>query len=130
MLYLQVRSHLHERPSQRRFRHTSADSNADNATEKTPPPFRANHVRWPAVVELRRNTIAGLGPRGGWPWVCPDRKTKCLARSASESLLTAEDRALTGVGKCGPLRGHLYSDQRVRPRQNWSGVVPELPEVC
>lgn len=91
---------------------------------------RANHVRWPAVVELRRNTIAGLGPRGGWLRVCPDRKTKCLARSASESLLIAEDRALTGVGKRAPLRGHLYfrSSRERPPKLAW--CCPRVPEVC
>ena len=29
------------------------------------PAFRANRVAWRAAVELRRNTNAGLGPRGG-----------------------------------------------------------------
>ena len=34
------------------------------------PEIRANRVSWRATVELRRNTNAGLGPRGGRPRVC------------------------------------------------------------
>jgi hypothetical protein len=36
------------------------------------PAFRANRVSWRATVELRRNTNAGLGPRGGRPRVWCD----------------------------------------------------------
>jgi hypothetical protein len=52
--------------------------------------------------------------------VCsPIGQMKCLARSVSESFLYLGNRALTVVGKCGPLRGHLYfRSARVRPRQD------------
>jgi hypothetical protein len=42
--------------------------------------FRANRVSWRAAVELRRNTNAGLGSRGGRPCVCANRQGRSVQR--------------------------------------------------